>query len=73
MASSLFPTSQPTQAPQMGSNPMQMLQKFNQFRQQMMGKDPKAMVEQLLQSGKMTPQQFDQLKQQASMFQNFLK
>lgn len=60
----------PSNAP---SNPMQMLQQFSQFKQQMRGKDPQQMVNQLLQSGKMTPQQFEQLKQQATMLQSILK
>ena len=55
------------------NNPMQMLQQFAQFKQQMQGRDPKAMVEQLLASGKITPQQFEQLKQQAQTLQHFLK
>lgn len=59
--------------PMTTSNPMQMLQQFAQFKQQMHGRDPRAMVEQLLSSGKMTQQQFDQLKQQAQMLQNFLR
>ena len=62
-----------SQKQSMNSNPMQMLQQFTQFKQQMRGRDPKAMVEQLLASGKMTQQQFDQLKQQAQMLQGFLK
>lgn len=62
-----------SQKQSMNSNPMQMLQQFAQFKQQMQGRDPKAMVEQLLASGKMTQQQFDQLKQQAQMLQGFLK
>lgn len=39
------------------------LQQFRQFKQQMAGKDPKAMIEELLCTGKMTQQQFDQLAQ----------
>ena len=62
-----------SQKQSMNSNPMQMLQQFAQFKQQMQGRDPKAMVEQLLASGQMTHQQFDQLKKQAQMFQGFLK
>lgn len=62
-----------SQKQSMNSNPMQMLKQFAQFKQQMQGRDPKAMVEQLLASGKMTQQQFDQLKQQAQMLQGFLK
>lgn len=52
---------------------MAMLSEFNKFKQQMRGKDPKAMVEQLLQSGEMSQGQFNQLKQQAQMLQTFLK
>lgn len=44
------------------NNPMQFIQ---QFRQQMAGKNPQQMVEQLVQSGKMSTQQRDSLLQQA--------
>ena len=61
-------------SPQMqGNNPMQLLQQFSQFRQQMQGKDPEAMVNELLKSGKMSQAQFEQLKQQAQGLQSFLK
>ena len=55
------------------NNPVQMMQQFAQFKNQMRGKDPQAMVMELLGSGKMTQQQFEQLKQQAKMLQNFLR
>lgn len=42
-----------------------MIQQFNQFRRQMEGKDPQAMVMDLLNSGRMTPAQFEDLKKQA--------
>ena len=54
------------------SNPLQMIQKFNEFRQNFTG-DPKQMVEQLLQSGRMSQQQFQQLSQMASEFQKLVK
>lgn len=54
------------------NNPMAMLQQFNQFKQSMAGKDPEAMVNELLRSGKMSPQQFEQLKQQAQTIMQFL-
>lgn len=54
-------------------DPLQMMQQFAQFKKQMQGKDPQAMVQELLASGKMTPQQFEQLKKQAQSMQNFLK
>ena len=62
-----------SKSPAPNRNPMQMLQQFAQFKKQMQGKDPQAMVQELLSSGKMTPQQFEQLKKQAQSMQNFLK
>ena len=58
-------------------NPMQMfgnmqnfIANFRQFQQQIQqqGIDPQQQVMQLLQSGKMSQQQFEELKQMASMF-----
>ena len=54
------------------NNPISMLQQFNQFRQSMAGKDPEAMVNELLKSGKMSPAQYEQLKQQAQTFMQLL-
>ena len=54
------------------NNPMQMIQQFNQFRQSMQGKDPEAMVNELLRSGKMSQQQFEQLKSQAQSLMSLL-
>lgn len=59
-------------APQ-SNNPMQIMQQFNQFKQQMRGKNPKAMVEDMIRTGRLSQAQFDQLKQQANQFQQFLK
>lgn len=59
--------------PTMANDPMQMMQQFAQFKNQMRGKDPQAMVMELLSSGKMTQQQFEQLKQQAKMLQSILR
>lgn len=54
------------------NNPFAMIQKFNEFRQNFTG-DPKQMVEQLLQSGRMSQQQYQQLSQIASEFQKFVR
>ena len=51
--------------PQAASNPMQLLQQFQQFRQQMAGKNPQQMVQQLVQSGQMSQEQLQTLEQQA--------
>ena len=58
---------------QQQNNPMNMIQQFAEFKRQMAGKDPQAMVQQLLQSGQMSQQQFDQLKQQAMSLQQILR
>lgn len=50
----------------------QMMQQFNQFRSSFQG-DPKAEVEKLLQSGKMSQQQLNQLQEMAKQFQGFIK
>ena len=54
---------------QMFGNMQTMMAQFNQFRQQIQqqGINPQQQVMQLLQSGKMSQQQFEQLKAMASM------
>ena len=55
------------------NNPLAMLMEFRKFAA---GKTPqraKEQVQQMLQSGKMNPQQFQQLQQQAKEFMRFLK
>ena len=56
-----------------GNNPLAMLQQFAEFKRQMQGKNPEAMVNELLRSGKMSQQQFEQLKMQAQSFQMLFK
>lgn len=53
-------------------NVMQMMQQFNQFRSTFQG-DPKAQVQELMKSGKMSQQQFEQLSQMANAFQKMMK
>lgn len=50
----------------------QIMQQFQQFRNNFQG-DPKQEVEKLLQSGKMSQQQLNQLQAMAQQFQSFLK
>ena len=57
---------------QPNNNPFQMIQKFNEFRQNFTG-DPKQMVQQLLQSGRMSQSQYNQLFQLANQFQKLVK
>ena len=64
----------PQQQSASASNPMALLQHFSQFKAllESRGQDPKTLVNLLMQSGKMSPQQFQQLQQQASFFKNLL-
>lgn len=55
----------------MPMNPMQMIQQFNQFRQQFQG-DPQQEVMKLLQSGRMNQSQLNQLQAMAQQFQQML-
>lgn len=55
------------------NNPMQILSEFRKFAQGMTPQGAKAEVERLLQSGQMSQQQFEKLKNQAENFANFLK
>lgn len=66
--------SNPTGAMSMpGGNPMQMMQQFAQFKRLMQGRNPQAMVQQLLDSGHMSQAQFAQLKSMASSMQDILR
>lgn len=56
---------------QVFQNPMQMIQQFQQFKQQFTG-DPKAEVQKLLTSGKLSQQQLNQLQSMAQQFQGLL-
>ena len=70
MASSLFGGRQSN--PQ--NNGMQgMLQQFQQFKQQLGNGDPQAMVQELLRSGKMSQQQYQQLSDMARQLQGILR
>lgn len=62
-----------SKSPMPSNNSMQMFSEFRKFAQGMTPQDAKAEVERLLQSGQMSQQQFEQLKQQAESFAKFLK
>ena len=55
-----------------GNGPMQMIQQFMQFKQNFKG-DPKAEVQKMLQSGRISQQQLNQVQQMAGQFQRMLK
>lgn len=51
--------------------PMNMMEQFNQFKQSFQG-DPQQQVQNLLNSGQMTQEQFNYLSMMAQQFQQFL-
>lgn len=60
-----------------GQNGGNMIQQFQKFMQQMKGKNPHEEINKLLQSGKVSQQQLNQVQQHAQqmqgMFKGFLK
>lgn len=59
-------------APMGGNGPVQMIQQFMQFRQNFKG-DPKAEVQKMLQSGRISQAQLNQAQQMAQQFQHMLR
>lgn len=59
--------------PGMGGCPMNMVQQFQRFRQEMQGKNPQEEINKLLQSGKISQQQLNQAQQMAQQFKGLLK
>lgn len=53
------------------NNPMQMMQAFMNFKQNFTG-DPQAEVAKLLQSGKLSQGQLNELQKMAAQFQNMM-
>lgn len=45
--------------------PMNFWQRFQQFRSEMQGKDPNALIQEMMRSGKITQEQYNQARQQA--------
>lgn len=54
-----------------GNGTMQMIQQFMQFKQNFKG-NPKEEVQKMLQSGRISQQQLNQVQQMAGQFQNLL-
>ncbi len=70
MGSSLFNMFR-SQSPVPNNQMAQMMAQFNKFRSSFNG-DPRQEVQKLLQSGQMSQQQFNQLSQAATQFQNMM-
>jgi len=56
-----------------GQNGGNMIQQFQKFMQQMKGKNPQEEINKLLQSGKVSQQQLNQVQQQAQQMQGMFK
>lgn len=69
--SSLFNMFGNNQMPQSNNGLFGMINQFNQFKQNFSG-DPRQQVQQLLDSGQMTQQQFNQLSKAATQFQQMM-
>lgn len=52
-----------------GNRQSNMMQQFQQFMNQMRGKDPNAMIQELVSSGRVSQQQLDQAQKQAQQMQ----
>lgn len=59
--------------PSRPSNPLQMIAEFKRFASGMTPQQAEQEVNRLLQSGQMSKDQFEQLKQQAKFFMGFFK
>lgn len=57
--------------PNQQNNMLNILQQFNQFKNNFQG-DPRQKVQELLNSGQMTQDQFNQLYQMANQFKQFM-
>lgn len=68
MSNSLFKTLGGNNAPT-GNGAFDFIQQFNQFRQQMQGKNPTEEINKLLQSGQISQQQLNQAQQMAQQMQ----
>ena len=73
MANQLFNTLGGNNSPLPGpfGNMQNLMQRLNQFKQSFQG-DPKQQVQQLLNSGKMSQNQYNQLSQMAIQIQNMM-
>lgn len=64
MPSSLFPQRDPMSS---------MIESFSRFRQQMAGKDPQKLIDELIASGRMSREQYERLMQQAKQLSQMMK
>ena len=56
-----------------GNKQPNMMPQFQQFMDQMKGKDPNAVIQDMMQSGKITQDQYNQARQQAQQMQGMFE
>ena len=56
-----------------GNKQTNMMQQFQQFMNQMKGKDPNAVIQDMMQSGRITQDQYNQARQQAQQMQGMFE
>ena len=56
-----------------GNKQPNMMQQFQQFMNQMKGKDPNAVIQDMMQSGKITQDQYNQARQQTQQMQGMFE
>lgn len=56
-----------------GNKQPNMMQQFQQFMNQMKGKDPNAVIQDMMQSGKITQDQYNQARQHAQQMQGMFE
>jgi len=54
------------------NNMAQFMQSFNQFRQSMQGQNPEQIIQNLMQNGRLSQQQYEQARQQAMQIQRMM-
>ena len=66
-------SSNPNKSNYSGNPNSSIISKFAEFKKTMEGKDPEKMVRQLMSEGRMSQQQFESLKQQATNLMSILR
>lgn len=56
-----------------GNRQPNLMQQFQQFMQQMQGKDPNSVINEMVQSGRISQQQLNQVQQQAKNMQSMFE
>lgn len=56
-----------------GTSPLDMMRKFNEFKQSISGQDPQQLLDQIIKSGKFSQDQINQAVQMAQQFKGILK